>query len=319
MGYMKQPGELLAIGGAYIDINAPNFPIGEEGLQLETEVVGRRYITELGGSAVNFARLCSSLEIPTTFIGKVGEDEFGAMFSRLLTEHDITPSLATSPDVATNISFNMINKQGKSIMTVVGTANQSLSSEEVYRHASERLPKSSYLFLGGCFKLKKLMPAFVELAKEAKAAGVSVVLDHNRINNHVTEDEKELVRQLALHADIYLPSADEFMQLWEVSSIEQGLRLFAAASEGILIVKDGDQGATTLIDGQVITVPAFTVAPIHTVGAGDSFDAGVIAAQYHGKTLLESIQFGCATAALKISSETLPTYAQVATFIDARS
>jgi sugar/nucleoside kinase (ribokinase family) len=241
------------------------------------------------------------------------------MFSHLLTEHDITPSLATSPDVATNLSFNMINEQGKSIMTVVGTANQSLTAREVYSHASERLPKSSYLFLGGCFKLKKLMPAFVELAKEAKTAGVRVVLDHNRINSGVTAAEKELVRQLALHADFYLPSADEFMQLWGVSSIEEGLRLLADKSEGTIIVKNSDQGVITIIDGKIVAVPAFKVTPIHTVGAGDSFDAGVIAAQYHGKNLIESMQFGCATAALKISSESLPTYEQVITFIDAHS
>lgn len=33
-------GESLAIGGAHVDINAPNFPINENDLSLETEVVG---------------------------------------------------------------------------------------------------------------------------------------------------------------------------------------------------------------------------------------------------------------------------------------
>ena len=66
---MKQ-GELIAIGGVYVDINVPNFPLAESGLQLETEVVGQEYQVEPGGLAVNFARLCSTLEIPTTFIDK---------------------------------------------------------------------------------------------------------------------------------------------------------------------------------------------------------------------------------------------------------
>jgi sugar/nucleoside kinase (ribokinase family) len=49
------------------------------------------------------------------------------------------------------------------------------------------------------------------------------------------------------------------------------------------------------------------VKPIHTVGAGDSFDAGFIAAQSEGQGTLGSIRFACATAALKISQDTLPT------------
>ena len=69
------------------------------------------------------------------------------------------------------------------------------------------------------------MPAFVQLAQEAKNAGVQVVLDHQRVNSDVTNDEKEVVRQLAANADLYLPSADEFMELWGVTSIEEGLRL----------------------------------------------------------------------------------------------
>lgn len=312
---MKKSGELLAIGGAYIDINVPNFPVGEEGLSLETEVVGHKYITELGGSAVNFARLCSSLDIPTTFIGKVGQDEFGKMFSALLTEHNITPALATSPEVATNIGFNMINEQGKSIMAVAGTANQALTSEEVYTRASERLATSSYLFIGGCFKLKKLMPAFMQLAEEAKNAGAQVVLDHNRITSTATDQDKQVVRELALSADLYLPSADEFMQLWGVGSIEDGLQLLRQKTNGTVIVKNSEKGVVILIDDEMVTVPAFPVTPIHTVGAGDSFDAGIVAALHKGKDLLSSIQFGCATAALKISKETLPTYNEVQAFI----
>ena len=314
----KQSGELLAIGGAYIDINVPNFPISEQGLQLETETVGRRYITELGGSAVNFARLCSSLEIPTTFVGKVGQDEFGEMFSRLLTEHDITPALTTSPDVSTNIGFNMVNEQGKSIMAVAGTANQALTPEEVYAQVSERLDTSAYLFIGGCFKLNTLLPAFVRLVDQAKDAGVQIVLDHNRITSTATEQEKEVVRQLALSANLYLPSADEFMELWQVASIEDGLRQLARRTSATIVVKDSDKGAVTMVDGQVITTPAFQVTPIHTIGAGDSFDAGVVAALHKGKTLQHSIRFGCATAALKISKESLPSFTEVESFMAAR-
>ncbi len=312
---MKQ-GDLLAIGGAYIDINVPDFPLPETGLVLETEVVGEGYRLEPGGSAVNFARLCAALEISTTFIGKVGNDSLGRILSDLLRGDKVSPALIAADNVSTNVSFNMVNGGGKSIMAVAGTANQALTADEVYAQASQRLAASAYLFLGGCFKLKSLMPVFARLARDARAAGTKVVLDHARLNSSVTEAEKQAVRDLALLADYYLPSADEFKELWDVPSIEDGLRALSGRTTAVIIVKNGDKGVVAQLDGKIVTVPAFAVTPIHTIGAGDSFDAGFIAALHKGQTPLASIRFGCATAALKISQEALPTYAQVVGFLD---
>jgi sugar/nucleoside kinase (ribokinase family) len=309
-------GELIAIGGAYIDITVPNFPLESTGLQLETEVVGSEYIIEPGGSAVNFARLCGALDMPVRFIGKVGKDTFGTTLADFLRRDHVQPALVVGEDVSTNVGFNMVNQDGKSIMAVAGTANQSLAVDEVYTAATERLASGSYLYIGGCFKLKKLLPAFERLMQDAKTANVPVVLDHGRVTNDIADSDKEIVRKLALRTDIYLPSADEFMKLWGVSSIEAGLRLLKHKGHaGVTIVKNSDKGALVLIDDRVVTVPSFAVTPIHTIGAGDTFNAGFIAAQYKGTNLLDSIRFGCATAALKISQKTLPVYADVQNFM----
>lgn len=310
-------GELIAIGGIYLDLNAPDFPINDGGIQLETEVVGNKYIAELGGSAVNFARLCAKLEIPTTFVGKVGRDPMGQLVSNLLPAAGVLPSLIQSTEVQTNISFNMINSSGESIMAVVGSANQALSSDEVYTRVSERLEQSPYLFLGGCFKLKKLLPAYVKLVDNAKSLGTKVVIDHGRLNTNVTDEEKEVVRKIAIQADIYLPSTEEFIQLWEVNSIEEGLRKFRQLSTAIIVLKDGVNGAVTINDvGEISRTPTFPVSPLHTIGAGDSFNAGFISAQHKGMSMSESIRFGCATGALKISQNELPTYDEVSNLIN---
>ena len=311
---MKRAG-ILVIGGVYVDINVPQFPLGEDGLHLETEIVGQGYQLEPGGSAVNFARICGALGLPTTFIGKVGDDVLGSVLTQLLAEVGIGSTLVVSKDVSTNVSFNMVNPADKSIMAVVGTANQSLTADEVYARAFAQLATSAYLFLGGCLKLKKLLPAFVRLVGDAKAAGVKVVLDHARVPHEATEDEQEIVRQLALLSDVYLPSADEFRELWGVPSIEEGLWRLSKQSSGVTIVKNGAEGVVTMINGRLTAIPAFSVNPIHTIGAGDSFNAGFMAAQRKGENVVESIRFGCATAALKISQKQAPTYEEVVGFM----
>ena len=309
-------GNLVAIGGIYVDVNAPQFPISETGLKPETEIVGKDYILELGGSAVNFARMCAAMEIPTTFVGKVGSDYMGQLLAKLLPEARVEPSLIESDEVQTNISFNMVSNEGKSIMAVVGSANQALEADEVYERVLDQLNDSPYLFLGGCFKLKNLLPAYAKLVDDAKQTGTKVVIDHGRLNDGVTEDEKVIVRDITKEADIYLPSADEFMQLWEVESLEEGLRNFREQSNAIIVLKDGANGAITITSaGHIIRVPSFPVEAIHTVGAGDSFDAGFISAQYKGYDLEESIRFGCATGALKVSSTELPTFQSVSALV----
>ena len=112
-----------------------------------------------------------------------------------------------------------------------------------------------------------------------------------------------------------MPSKDEFLELWNVSSIEEGLKQLDGKSSGIIVVKDSENGAVTIIDGQIHAVPAFSVQPIHIIGAGDSFDAGFIAATSQGKDLLTSMKFACATAALKISQPALPTIASIDKFV----
>jgi len=303
---MKQG--LIAVGGAYVDINVPQFPVPEEGLQLETEVVGHQYRVEPGGSAVNFARLCASMGIPTTFVGKVGQDAMGELLVDLLKKAHVTPELVHAADVSTSVSFNMVNDDGKSIMAVAGTANQVLTADEVYERVSNMLSEAEYLCIGGCFKLKQLMPAFERLAHDAQAAGVRIVLDHGRLNSGVTAEEKEVVKRLALAADVYMPSTDEFMQLWQVDSVAAGLAMMAEKGCGVTVVKNGSDGVVSFVNGDVVKVPAFAVTPLHTVGAGDSFNAGFVAAQLQGKDLVDSMTYGCATAALKISREELPTW-----------
>lgn len=308
-------GNLIAIGAIYVDVNAYNFPFGDEGLAIETEVIGEDYVVEPGGSAVNFAKLCSNMSIPTTFIGKVGNDDPADILVKKMRAAGIEPRLIKSPDVQTNLSFNMASPEGKSIMTVVGSANQALTADEVYEKAAELLTDSPYLYLGGCFKLKALLPAYQRLAKRAKQTDTMIVLDHGRLNNTVTEEEKETVRQLALLADIYLPSCDEFQELWDAASIEEGLINFSAQSKASIVVKDGSKGAFTVIDSQIHQIAPFKATPTYMIGAGDSFNAGLIAGLYNGMSLLESARFASATAALKITHPELPTFDTVTNFI----
>ena len=307
--------EVLAIGGVYLDINVPDFPINQDGLRPETELVGAGYRLELGGSVVTFARLCNGLGLMSRLVGKVGADDFGDVVVRLLEQSHIQSDIVRDDNVQTNVSFNMVNPAGQTAMAVAGTANQSLGQDEVMDRVTEVLDDVDYIVLGGVFKLSRLMGAFEEIVRRAQQSKAKVVLDHGRISPSVSEADKQAVRSLIDAVDIYLPSRDEFMQLWGVASIEDGLNQLAEHGDATVVVKDGGKGAVFRETGVVKTQEGFDVEPKNTVGAGDSFNAGFIAALVDGRTIQEAVRYANAVAALKISNGELPIKENVASFI----
>jgi sugar/nucleoside kinase (ribokinase family) len=61
-------------------------------------------------------------------------------------------------------------------------------------------------------------------------------------------------------------------------------------------------------DGTVHHIPAQKInKAINPTGAGDSFNAGVIAASSKGLGLRDAVAFGCGVAAAKITAADLPT------------
>lgn len=306
--------ELLSMGAMYVDINAKQFPYGE-GLTPNVEVVGNAYEVAPGGSALNFARVCASMDLQPVFVGKVGTDAMGGVLSELVTQSGLTPAFIESPDVETNIGMNFIGIDGSSIMTVVGSANQSLTGEEVLSKVDPYLDDVDYIYLGGCFKLKALMPTYIPLAKRANELNAKVVLDHGRVTSTVTQTDKDIIKKILPHVSYYLPSKEEFLTLWSVETIEEGFTKVREVSDAVIVVKDAENGAVGFNGIDTVKVPSFPVTIINTVGAGDSFNAGFIRAQNMQKGFEESIRFGCATAAIKISEAELPSIDKVAALV----
>ena len=307
--------QIMAVGGIYVDINCPNAPFGNSGLHVEEELVAGDYEEAIGGSGPNFAKLAAHLGLPVTVVAKTGDDRMNSVVGMLLSETRFSPDLIVDRAVSTNVSINMVNAAGAYMSFVGGTANQSITADEVMAKLKPRLSQLSHLYIGGSFKLKALLPGLGAIIQAAKAAGVKVALDHSRIYSTVSDEQKALVRTAVAEVDYYFPSKQEFLQLWAVDSIDEGLHKLGEHTTAITVVKDSDNGALVMHDGEVVRVPAYAVHPIHTVGAGDSFNAGFMVAQADGRSVQESMRFGCAAAGLTISRHEMPTASAIVALV----
>jgi sugar/nucleoside kinase (ribokinase family) len=302
-----KPFDVVALGSCYIDTNCEDYPFKDTGIPIETELVGGHYETSLGGSAVNFCSLLQTLGLNTTFLGMAGTDQNGDLLGSLLEQHGIQSALIRQQDILTNISFNMTNAEGKHIMLIAGTASAALTPESVVPKLEEIVPDAKMLYLGGYFKLKSLIPAFAQIADYAKQYETTLVVDHGRIPEGTSQETFDELRELVLKADYYFPSRKEFCELWNVGTIEDGLRLLSGQAPNVVaVVKDGENGAFYFAYGVIKHVEAVKVKVRNVTGAGDSFNAGVIAAITEGVALNDAVAYGCRVAATKITGEVVP-------------
>jgi len=304
-----KPHDVLAIGTCYVDTNLPAYPFDNTGIPSGVELVGEQYEVVAGGSAVNFCRLLCGFGLKPAFLGMAGDDSNGASLEAALQSDGIEPFIIKETGLLTNISFNMTNASGEHIMLVAGTANAALAPEPVLAQLKSKANNIKMVYLGGCFKLKKLAPAFTDMAAVAQQADAVVVVDHGRIPQAASPEIVACVKELVLKANYYLPSRDEFCQLWEVESIEDGLAmLHDQAPETITVVKDGANGAYYWDEHGVKHIEAPRVDKvINATGAGDSFNAGLVAAVTHGHELADAVHFGCLVGAAKVSGNTIPS------------
>lgn len=301
--------KILSLGNIYFQIDNIHYPL--DSLKINKEFVGSQYITYAGSSALNFIRVIKSLGLSSIFIGKMGNDLQGDIVKKMLREEGIELSPIISQNHQTNLSMNYVSTDGSYVMFVSGTANQSLKFKELEEILKQLLPQSEYLYLGGIFKLKNLLPHLSAIIDLAKKHNVKIILDHNRITNSTTKEDKDNILQILSLVDYYLPSAEELIELLSVASIDQAIEKIKILTKKIIVIKSAENGSIGIKNNKIIKVPAFKVKVLNSIGAGDSFNAGFIKALDEGLEFEECLKFANATAALKISRKEIPTLQEI--------
>jgi len=139
------------------------------------------------------------------------------------------------------------------------------------------------------------------LLEAAVAAEVSVSFDPNlRLNLWPDRDEmRTVINTFAAQATVVMPGLGEGRLLTGHNDLEAIAKTYLDAGTGEVVIKLGAEGAQAwTADGQTARSRPFAVTPIDTVGAGDGFAAGYLAALIGGGNLQERVDQGAAVGAL---------------------
>jgi sugar/nucleoside kinase (ribokinase family) len=156
------------------------------------------------------------------------------------------------------------------------------------------LASARHFHLSSLFLHKALQPDLPRIFRQLKAAGLTLSLD----TNDDPEDRwGEPLDELLGMVDIFLPNDDEACRISGKADAESAIEVLAKRVP-LVAVKCGKRGALVQKGSQRWEVPANPVTPVDTIGAGDSFDAGFLAAYLRGETPDACAAFGNRTAAL---------------------
>lgn len=263
-----------------------------EDLPLEREVLATDFQATLGGSSAILAHNLAVLGKRVGFITRVGADELGRMALDRLAESGVDLSHVVHADGPTSTGVTILLHHGgrRRILTYPG-AMAVLSRADLN---FDYLASARHFHLSSLFLQRALAPDLPALFRDLKHAGLTISLD--------TNDDPEgrwdgVLDQLLEYVDVLLPNEEEACRMARRDTVEEAL-LALSQRVPCIAAKCGPRGALVQVGGKLSQVPAISVDPIDTIGAGDSFNAGFLSAYVHGADPTECASIGNVTGAL---------------------
>jgi ribokinase len=232
----------------------------------------------LGGSGAIVAAGAARLGLRVAMAGCVGDDALGRAMLAALDGVDV--SAVRTGAAPTGVSVGLARPGDRAVLTALGALAE-LRADDV---PEALLRQARHVHVASPF----LQPGLDVAAIAARAAGTTS-LDPGWDPHERWDLEWQ-------GFDVLLPNAQEAQRLAGEEDVEAAARRLAASGP-LVVVKLGAEGA--LATGEaIVRVRAPQVDPVDATGAGDSFDAGFVAARLAGEELADALALACACGAL---------------------
>lgn len=264
---MEPTGRVLVCGEALIDLTPAR--CGDE----------QGFVPRVGGSPYNVAIGLARLDVAAAFCGRVSTDPFGRQLRGALERDGVATDDLAVGDEPTPLAIVHLDDEGHAEYTFHfdGTAAAALSRDDV----PDPLPDGVTAVHVGSIALVLEPGAEVvaDVLRRARADGLLTSLDPN-VRARFIPDRAAYAEALdgwVADAAVVKASAEDLG--WARPDIEPAaLARRWAAPDRLVVVTDGARGALALRGDDVVEVPAPPTQVVDTVGAGDAFTSGLLAA-----------------------------------------
>jgi len=260
-------------------------------LPLEREILASGFNVTLGSSSAILAHNLSSLGVKVSFAGLTGIDDFGRAALAFLEESgvDIRQVRAVTDGTRTGVTILLTHDSGRRILTYPGP----MSSLKVADLDIDQLAQARHFHLSSFFLQTGLHQGLVSLISELKKRGSTISLD---TNDDPLGKWDGVLHELLPLVDVLLPNRDELCRIARRDTVEMALQELAPIIP-LIAVKCGQEGAIVQDRDMRTVVPSVGVEAVDSIGAGDSFNTGFLAAWLSGLDAAESARAGNITGA----------------------
>ena len=230
-----------------------------------------------GGSVFNTAIALGRLGVRAGFLSGISTDLFGAVLTETLAASNVDARLAIRSDRPTTLAFvKLVDGHASYAFYDENTAGRMILPDDL-----PVLPAAvQALFFGGISLPVDPCGGTYEALMAREAASRVTMIDPNIRPGFIRDEaayRARLARMIAL-ADIVKLSDEDLRWLegpGEIAALARGLLI---RGPKLIFVTEGGTGAHAFSAGLSLFEPAHRVTVVDTVGAGDTFNAGVLAA-----------------------------------------
>jgi len=244
----------------------------------------------VGGAVFNSAIALGRLGAPAGFFSGLSSDLFGGQFREALGASKVSSTYAhTSPRPTTLAFVRLTNGQATYTFYAENTAGRMLTVEDLPKLGAEI---EAMLFGAISLISEPAGSAYEEFMRREHESRV-MMLDPNIRPNFIPDKAKHLrrIREMMAMADIVKLSDEDLKWFDEAGSHEDVVHNWLDRGPKLIVVTHGSEGAVGYSRSHKVTVMPRKVKVVDTVGAGDTFNAGILAS-LHEQGLLTKAAIG---------------------------
>ena len=269
---------------------------------------GDELIGHTGGGPFNTARTIARLGQPVSFLGRVSTDSFGARLCEDLRADGVGLDSVVATEDPSTLALAELDANGAARYRfyVHGTSAPGLEWEEVPDFVTE----AAVFYVGALGLVFEPTARTLERVVASVSEETLVALDPNCRPAAIPDEpayRARLDRMLA-RTDLLKASTEDLEWLLPGRDPVDAARVLLARGPKLAVITRGGDGAVVVAPDRSVPVPAPRIQVVDTIGAGDAFGGGFLAAwlgRGHGRrdladidAAVEATSFACRVAGL---------------------
>ena len=286
---MEKKG-VLVVGSSNMDlvVTVKRFPDPGE------TIFGNRFEMFPGGKGANQAVCAARLGCKTTFIGKMGNDNFNEKLSQTMIESGVDISnLLVDEKEHTGTALITVEGSGQNQIIVISGSNMKLTPEDI--------ESKSFLFEETSVVLTQLeipIQTVIKTSKLAKQSDALLILN--------PAPAATLPENLFPLIDFITPNDNELesltgIQIKDELSIEKAAKILLCKGTKNVIVTLGNKGCMLINDSVTKQFNVSKVKVVDSTAAGDAFNGAFASSLAEGHSIDESIEFANKVASFSVT------------------